>query len=59
MCIRDSLGTVQVTLVSSIIGASYTMVMGGFISIFVVAGIWYFMPNIGKYRYDPENPLEK
>ena len=35
------------------------MVMGGFISIFVVAGIWYFMPNIGKYRYDPENPLEK
>ena len=55
----NHLGTVQVTLVSSIIGASYTMVMGGFISIFVVAGIWYFMPNIGKYRYDPENPLEK
>jgi predicted MFS family arabinose efflux permease len=55
----NHLGTLEVGIVSSFVGAGFTMVIGGFVSVFVVIGIWYFIPNISIYRYDPENPLEK
>ncbi len=55
----NNLGQVEVGLLSGAIGAGNTMIIGGVISLFVVAAIWQSMPGIRRYRYDPKNPYEK
>ncbi|MBI4340026.1 MAG: MFS transporter [Chloroflexi bacterium] len=55
----NNLGQIEVGIMSGAIGAGNTMVLGGVISVLVVAAIWYYMPGIHRYRYDPQNPYEK
>ena len=54
----NHLGQVEVGVLSGAIGAGNTMVLGGIISIVVVAAIWRLIPGIRRYRYDPDNPYE-
>jgi MFS family permease len=55
----NNVGQIEVGLLSGAVGAGNTMVLGGAISVLVVAAIWQFMPGIRRYRYDPRNPYEK
>ncbi|MBM3933773.1 MAG: MFS transporter [SAR202 cluster bacterium] len=49
----NNVGQVEVGFLSAIIGAGATMVIGGFVSIGVVGAIWFLMPGLRKYRYEP------
>ncbi len=55
----NNLGQIEVGILAGAIGAAATMVVGGVLSLAVVGGIWFFMPGIRHYRYDPKNPYEK
>ncbi|MBI4202219.1 MAG: MFS transporter [Chloroflexi bacterium] len=55
----NNIGQIEVGLLAGVIGAGSTMVVGGFLAILVVAGVWRFMPGISRYGYDPKNPYEK
>ncbi|MBI4310487.1 MAG: MFS transporter [Chloroflexi bacterium] len=55
----NNLGQIEVGLLSGAIGAGNTMVLGGFLAVIVTLGIWYAIPGIRRYRYDPSNPYEK
>ena len=54
----NNLGQIEVGVLSGAIGAGNTMVLGGIVSLVVVAAIWRLMPGIRRYRYDPANPYE-
>jgi predicted MFS family arabinose efflux permease len=54
----NNLGQVEVGVLSGAIGAGNTMVLGGIVSVVVVAAIWRLMPGIRRYRYDPADPYE-
>ncbi|MFC2038251.1 MFS transporter [Chloroflexota bacterium] len=47
----NNLGQVEVGMLSGIIGAGNTMLIGGILSVLFVAIIWRLMPGISKYRY--------
>ena len=47
----NNLGQVEVGVLSGIIGAGQTMLLGGVLSVLFVGMIWRFMPNIRKYSY--------
>ena len=48
----NNIGQVEVGLVSGLIGAGGTMIIGGFVAVGAVLLIWKFIPSIAKYRYD-------
>ncbi|MEE8442467.1 MAG: MFS transporter [Dehalococcoidia bacterium] len=54
----NNLGQIEVGVMSGVIGAGNTMMLGGVIAILVVLAVWQFMPSIRTYRYDPEHPYE-
>ena len=47
----NNIGTIEVGFMSQQIGASYTMVLGGIVSIAVVVAVWVFMKGIRQYRF--------
>lgn len=47
----NNIGTIEVGFMSQQIGASYTMVLGGMVSIAVVVAVWVFMKGIRQYRF--------
>ncbi|MFC1953822.1 MFS transporter [Chloroflexota bacterium] len=47
----NNIGQVEVGLLSGIIGAGQTMLIGGVLSVLFVVIVWRFMPTIRKYRY--------
>ena len=47
----NNLGTFEVGLLSEQIGADRTMILGGVISLIVVAGVWWLVKGIREYRY--------
>jgi MFS family permease len=49
----NNIGQVEVGVLSGIIGAGPTMLLGGFLSVLFVTAVWRFMPGIRKYRYVP------
>lgn len=55
----NNIGQVHVGVMSGLIGAGATMILGGVISIVGVLVIWKFIPGIQKYRYDPDKPFEE
>jgi MFS family permease len=55
----NNTGQMVVGVLSGVMGAGNTMVLGGTISLLVVAAIWQFVPGVRRYRYDPQNPYEK
>ncbi len=48
----NNLGQVEVGLLSAIIGAGNTMLVGGVLSALFVVTVWRFLPSIRRYRYD-------
>ena len=47
----NNLGQVEVGVLSGIIGAGQTMLLGGVLSVLFVGIIWRFMPSIRRYIY--------
>ncbi|MBF8299359.1 MAG: transporter [Dehalococcoidia bacterium] len=54
----NNLGQIEVGVMSALIGAGSTMMLGGALSIVFVALIWRFMPGIWRYQYRPGQPLD-
>jgi len=50
----NSVGQVEVGMLSAAIGAGNTMLLGGILSILFTVIVWRFLPGIRKYRYSPE-----
>jgi len=48
----NNIGQVEVGLVSGLIGAGGTMIIGGFVAVGAVLLIWKLIPGIARYRYD-------
>jgi hypothetical protein len=55
----NSMGQIEVGVLSGAIGAGNTMVLGGVIAVGAVLVIWHFMPGIARYRYDPRGPIDR
>lgn len=49
----NHLGQMEVSFVGGIIGAGPVMILGGAISVLVVAAVWLLAPGISRYRYRP------
>ena len=49
----NHLGQMEVAFVGGIIGAGPVMILGGAISVLVVAAVWLLAPGISRYRYRP------
>ena len=49
----NHLGQMEVSFVGGIIGAGPVMILGGAISVVVVAAVWLLAPGISRYRYRP------
>ena len=43
-------------VLTGVIGAGNTMVLGGLVSILVVMAIWQFMPGVKRYEYQEFDP---
>ena len=54
----NHIGQIEVGVMSGLIGAGNTLILGGGISLFVIFAIWQFMPGIKSYRYNPNEPFE-
>ena len=57
----NNIGQIEVGVMSGVIGAGNTMVLGGLVSVLVVMAIWQFMPGVKQYEYrefDPNAPSE-
>ena len=55
----NNIGQIEVGVMSGVIGAGNTMVLGGLVSVLVVMAIWQFMPGVKRYEYrefDPNAP---
>jgi MFS family permease len=48
----NNIGQVEVGMLSSVIGAGPTMLLGGILSVVFVVMVWRFVPNVRRYRYD-------
>jgi len=55
----NNLGQLEVGSVSAAIGAGNTMVLGGVVSVIVVAMIYQLVPGVRRYRYDEKNPYHQ
>jgi len=53
----NSMGQIEVGVMSSAIGAGSTMMLGGVVAVVVVLTIWQFVPGLRRYRYDPSRPV--
>ena len=51
-------GQLEVALMAAAIGAGGAMVVGGFVAVAAVLAVWYFMPGVWRYRYDPSADVE-
>lgn len=49
----NHLGQMEVSFVGGLIGAGPVMILGGAISVIVVAAVWLLAPGISRYRYRP------
>lgn len=49
----NHVGQMEVSFVGGLIGAGPVMVLGGVISVLVVAAVWLLAPGISRYRYTP------
>ena len=49
----NHIGQMEVSFVGGIIGAGPVMILGGAISVLVVAAVWLLAPGISRYRYRP------
>ncbi|MFC2015011.1 MFS transporter [Chloroflexota bacterium] len=47
----NNIGQVEVGMLSGVIGAGNTILLGGVLSVLFVLIVWRFMPGIRKYRY--------
>jgi MFS family permease len=47
----NNIGQVEVGMLSSVIGAGHTMLIGGVLSVLFVLIVWRFLPTIRRYRY--------
>jgi predicted MFS family arabinose efflux permease len=47
----NSMGQVEVGILSSAIGAGHTMLIGGVLSVLFVLVVWRLVPSIRRYRY--------
>jgi len=47
----NNIGQIEVGLLSGIIGAGQTMLLGGVLSVLFVIIVWRFLPSIRRYRY--------
>lgn len=54
----NHIGQIEVGVMSGLIGAGNTLILGGMISLFVIFAICQFMPGIKSYQYDPNQPFE-
>ncbi len=52
----NNFGQIEVGVMSGVIGAGNTMVLGGVISVLVVMAIWQFMPGVRRYEYIESDP---
>ena len=50
----NNLGQVEVGMLSAIIGAGQTMLIGGVLSVLFVLTVWRFLPSIRRYRQDTD-----
>lgn len=48
----NQLGQLEVGLMVGLVGAPYTMVIGGLISVVVVGLVWWLVPGVRQYRYE-------
>ncbi len=48
----NQIGQSYVGLISAVIGASATMVLGGAVSLVVVGLVWWLIPGVRQYRYE-------
>ena len=55
----NNLGQIEVGVLSGVIGAGNTMILGGVIAAGAVLAIWRFMPGIARYRYDSRGPIDR
>lgn len=49
----NHIGQMEVSFIGGIIGAGPVMILGGAISVVVVAAVWLLAPGISRYRYRP------
>ncbi|MBI2859343.1 MAG: hypothetical protein HYX90_09725, partial [Chloroflexi bacterium] len=49
-----NIGQVEVGMLSAVIGAGPTMVIGGVLSVLFVAMVWRLLPGIRQYRYQTD-----
>ena len=54
----NSVGQIEVGVMSGAIGAGNTMLLGGVVAVTAVLAIWQFVPGLRRYRYDPDRPFE-
>jgi hypothetical protein len=47
----NNLGTLEVGLLASLAGLSFTLAFGGAAALVVTVGIWRIVPGIRNYRY--------
>ena len=50
----NNIGQVEVGMLSAIIGAGQTMLIGGVLSVLFVLIVWRFLPGIRQYRYETQ-----
>ena len=55
----NHLGQMEVSFVGGLIGAGPVMILGGAISLVVVAAVWLLAPGISRYRYRPMRERER
>ena len=54
----NSVGQIEVGVMSGAIGAGNTMLLGGVVAVVAVLAIWQLMPGLQRYRYDPVRQFE-
>ena len=54
----NSIGQIEVGVLSGAIGTGNTMLLGAVISVIVVMAVWRYVPNLSRYRFDPRRPYE-
>jgi hypothetical protein len=52
----NNFGQIEVGVMSGVIGAGNTMILGGAVSVLVVMAIWQFLPGVRRYEYQESDP---
>lgn len=48
----NQIGQLEVGIMVSLVGAPYTMVIGGVVSLIVVGLVWWLVPGVRQYKYE-------